>query len=644
MLRNIGHKKYKIYTLAFGYHNDDELLEEFKSSSFVKTSIWDWCLLNEDEMFEGRDNNSLLNQFKEMSKPVKKTSNNICIFTFDLASHLSFILGDLIKTFNLTYKATFEDNDVNVFSITCSESLGDVWSFKIKLHKGSSSIIFKDIEKILAKPKLKELAKALNFDYTSILYDTHINRRVEGFEPSESELKAIRQKAQLLLEVVMYHKDDKYFFKSASAASYSIKKAIDYAYGDKLKPYQEYRKDYPELDLKEDAFVRQSVEGGLTFVNEFYRCKEQEKVLHTDEHNAYPSQLIKHRMPYGKGTYIKQHFDIDKDFDGELFPGCYSVCKCIVSCQFRLVPFRRNLFSDLMYVEIYCWDFELPYLFKCYNYVEVEVEECYVYKTKFSKFGGYFINNYKQRLSERAKGNTYGVMYYKILNNSFYGKVGEKAYKTEIIPGVDSLGNLYVTKRDKEEFNPISTYTYTPMFSCISALQRCEMLDGIFKIGLANYCYCDTDSHFFKMTLETMTYFKSLEHRDFIGCWDDGEILEKAEFVGEKRYKVLTSENDTIVHNAGFTYENGEVYENINLTNDIRTVNTKVRVNGGTLIVPVKKYITTEEDFMEQVIDDTKKHNNYMKKQEYVNKETKMLRYKLSKGFIQREGDVNYEN
>ena len=52
MLRNIGHKKYKIYTLAFGYHNDDALLEEFESSSFVKTSIWDWCLLDEEEMFE----------------------------------------------------------------------------------------------------------------------------------------------------------------------------------------------------------------------------------------------------------------------------------------------------------------------------------------------------------------------------------------------------------------------------------------------------------------------------------------------------------------------------------------------------------------------------------------------------------------
>lgn len=639
MQHNIGHKKFNIYTMALGYHNDDDLINEYNETGCATTGIWHWVLLDEENLLEGNDVKSFIENLKKFSKPKSKCSNYKCIYAFDLGANISFVLPELLK--ELTFKANIEDDDINVFNIICSDSLSDVWDLKIKFHKGKNLIIFRDVAKILANPKLKDLAKALNFDFKALEYDTHINRRVEGFEPSKDDLNAIRQKAQLLLDVVMHHENDKYFFKSTSAASYSFRKALDYAYKGSLKPYLEYRKEYPELDRDEHDFALKSNEGGLTFVNEFYKGKEQANVFHCDEHNAYPAKIVKCKLPYGKPIHKTKYIELDENFNGELFPGHYTICKCRVNVQYRLVPFRRTLGSDLMDVVVYCWDFEIPYLFKCYNYAEVAIEDMYIYKTKFSRFGGYFVDNYRQRLNAKSKGDNYGVMYFKILNNSFYGKQGEKAYNTIKIPQIDSLGNVYIVKEELplEQQKYLSTYTYIPMFSCISALQRCEMMKGIFTIGLAHYYYCDTDSHFTDISLESMTYFKSLEHRDFIGCWDNGEELERAEFVGEKRYKTLTKSNETIIHNSGFTYENGEVYKDVNLVNDIRTVNTKVRVIGGTIVVPVAKSITTSEDFENEMRNQAISHHRYLHKiqeQEAINDATQHLRWSLSKGYITR--------
>lgn len=639
MQHNIGHKKFNIYTMALGYHNDDDLIKEYNDTGCATTGIWHWVLLDELNLLEGNEIKSFIDTLKSFSKPKSKCSNYKCIYAFDLGANISFVLPELLK--ELTFKADIEDDDINVFNIICSDSLSDVWDLKIKFHKGKNLIIFRDIAKILANPKLKDLAKALNFDYNSILYNEHINRRVEGFEPSKDDLNAIRRKAQLLLEVVQHHKDDKYFFKSTSAASYSFRKGLDFAYKGSLKPYTEFRKEYPELDRDEHDFASKSIEGGLTFVNEFYKGKEQANVFHCDEHQAYPAKVVKCKMPYGKGIHKTKYIELDSSFNGVLFPGNYTICKCRVNVQFRLVPFRRNLGSDLMDVVVYCWDFEIPYLFKCYNYAEVAIEEMYIYKTKYSKFGGYFVDNYRQRLISRKQNNDYGVMYFKLLNNSFYGKLGEKPYNTIRIPHCDSLGNTYIEKIEKplEEQSYLSTYTYAPMFSCIMALQRCEMMEGIFKIGLAHYYYCATDSHFTDISLESMTYFKSLEHRDFIGCWDDGEELAKAEFVGERRYKTLTKLNETIIHNSGFTYDKGEVYKDVDLENDVRAVNTKVRVLGGTMVVPITKTITSSEDFEEEMQRQAISHHRYLHKlqeNEAINDATQHLRWSLSKGYIQR--------
>lgn len=637
MERNIGHKKFKIYSLEFGTHNDDELLKQYETNPLdTETGIWCWYLIDEKVKYTGFNMESLISKLKELSKPSRTSSSYVAIYTHNLSSKFSFMFPYLQE---LEFNQELEEKTCNAFNIIANQSLGSVWDLKLKFHKGRSLVMFRDIQKILGGGSLDDLCKALKLPLNDIYYDTRINRRADGQKPSKNDLKAIYNRANVVQHIVNLHKDDKYFFKASSAASYSFKQAIDFAYKGELKPYTAYREDYPVLDKSEDEFVRRSVEGGLTGCNGFYKGKEQQNVIHYDLHNAYPSIYYKCKLPYGKGIRQNKYIEVDENFDGCLYKGCYTVCKCCVDVQFKKFNFKRELGEYLLQVYIYCWDFEIPYLFKCYNAASCAIEETITYKTKYSRFGGYFASNYKKRLEARKEHNQYNVMYYKMLNNSFYGKTGEKAYNDIYIPKLVD-GCLYVDQKHKEEEEYLSTYTYTPLFSCVSALVRKNMFDAIFEIGLPYVYYVDTDSIFCDDNPKTREFWSKQEVRDFLGCWGLEEKLQKATFVADKRYKTLTVDGSTIVHNAGFTYSDNEKYNDINLMNDTRYVAYSIKIKGGTIVSPViksfKSDIETETDKM---LKSGVQHDRYIAKiqNDKINLVSERFRWDIRNGYAEQE-------
>lgn len=276
------------------------------------------------------------------------------------------------------------------------------------------------------------------------------------------------------------------------------------------------------------------------------------------------------------------------------------ICCCRVRVSYNGVRLHSiikliglNIVSDY---ELVVWDFEIALMKKAYIDLEVEYVEGYAYQMRMLPWRRFYSDNYSKRLEAKKNKDNFGIAYYKLLNNSSYGKLLEKPHNDYFCNIINSLGIIdsEIIHKGVDELSINAKYTYLPVGSCIPAYSRVALISLALKIGYEKVCYFDTDSIFFLYDEESWKVWESVNQEDFLGGWALEEMIDRAQFTAPKRYKTLVDGKLSVkaggMNFKQFLITNGydsmdEVpYEEVNITSSNWEVQRSYRCKGGTLI------------------------------------------------------------
>ena len=585
----INRRLFRLFALDIETHNDEESITK------GETSAWLGCLIDENSKPEDPSSyfysiDEALNKLEALSTPKYKhrkgearPCKNIAVYIYNLSFEWSFILPKLYER-GFTFKENITDDDEYCFSSISTKSVSSVWLAKIKFSKKSGIILLKDMAKIFGGG-LSSVAKSFNLPTQKGEIDYRLNR-LHNYVITEEEKDYCFKDTRILIDIlqIMMNREDKTFFNSASASTYAMKELLKVGRPRKLKPYKEFRSLYPELDEEETAFLREGVEGGITYPVHTRQFKEiNQQIGHIDAHQMHPTSAFKNLFPYGEGEYFKG------------FPPMAKICCCRIRISYDDVKLHSIIkLIGLPFVsdkEIVVRDFEIPTMMKCYVNLKIEYIEGYAYSFKPLPWRRFYALNYSKRLIAKKNKDQFGIAYYKLLNNSSYGKLLEKPHN-EIYENYirdDGIIDSLITERPNAQIN--ARFTYLPVGSCIPAYSRVNLIETALLFGYENVLYFDTDSIFFLWNEKTKKVRESdlINKNDFLGGWGREELIDKAQFTAPKRYKLKVG-NETIVKSAGINFKdylkthNEIEFEEINIVSSVRKVQRAYRVKGGTLI------------------------------------------------------------
>lgn len=546
----INRKLYTLYGMDVESHNDEESIAK------RETSIWLGCFIDENSRMEDEESyfytiDDFLQRCEEKTTKKRRTAQenrpckNIAVFIYNLSFEWSFILPVLLER-GFKFKADIDKDDEYVFNSISTKSVSSVWQCQIKFSKKSGILLLRDLAKLYGGG-LGNVAKAFNLPTQKGEIDYRLNR-LHGHLVTQKEKFYCFKDTRIIIDILLEEvkRNDKDFFKAVSMASYSMLKLLKRGFPRATKPYQAYRKLYPELGEEENEFVRKALSGGICYATKLYQFKEiNSPVLHIDGHQMHPSQIYLKPHPYGEGEYfIGRPTKIFKHIN---------VCHIRVSYDdvriHSIIKLIGRDYGDN--IELYLFDFEIPTMMKCYVNLKIEYIDGYCYKSKFLPWREFVHDNYNLRLQAKAIKDAYNTLRYKLLNNAgAYGKFVEKPH-TEIFENYINEDGIIDSKVVPKEFDNAmkmynAKYTYIPLAS-IPAWSRVELIETALKFGWENILYFDTDSIFClyndytKKVLETQINLK-----DELGGWAVEEICERAQFTAPKRYKLEVKDGDEL--------------------------------------------------------------------------------------------------
>ena len=607
MYERINRKKYKIKAFDIESHNDIESIQK------RETSMWLGCYIDEtskidDESSYLYDMDQFIDALEQDSNPKRHSSKesipvkNVCIYVYNLSFEWSFLLPCLLAR-GFKFKDEIEKNDEYVYNTISTKSVSSVWSINLKFSKKHGMIVFRDLAKIYGGG-LRNVAKSFNLVTQKGEIDYRLNRlhRPKNYATKEEKEYCFND-TRILMEILMamHEKDDKDFWNSMSMASYSMRKLIKRGWPRDLKPYAKFRERYPELSEEENNFLRQGVEGGITYAPTRWQFKIiNQDIVHIDAHQMHPSSAFLNLFPYGEGEY----------FTGPAPLGRICACRIRISYDdvilhsiIKLIglPFVSNY-------ELVVWDFEIPTMKKCYVNLKIEYIDGYAYKMAPLKWRRYYADNYYKRLEAKKAHDDFNILYYKLLNNSSYGKLLEKPHNETIanIVREDGIIDSDVIPKDNVKIN--ARFTYLPVGSAIPAYSRVALIELALKISPdgSKITYFDTDSIFFIKDEETMKVWNETNQEDFLGGWGLEEIIDRAQFAAPKRYKTEVDGHATIkaggINFTKFKEDNGIdelLFDEVNIVSSSWEVQRAYRCKGGTIIEFQTKEMSVQKKYMD---------------------------------------------
>lgn len=635
MRARINRKLYEIYAMDIETHNDAESIAK------RETSMWLGCFINEiSKVDEEESYFYAIQEFlqrceaittrKRTNSKENKPCKNLAVFIYNLSFEWSFILPVLLDL-GFTFKADIDKDDEFVFNTISTKSVSSVWQCQIKFSKKSGILLLRDLSKIFGGG-LGNVAKAFKLPTQKGEIDYRLNR-LHGHIITQQEKEYCFKDTRIIIDILLEEikRADKDFFRAVSMASYSMLKLLKKGFPRATRPYQEYRKIYPELGQEENEFVRNALAGGICYATKNFQFKViDQPILHIDGHQMHPSQIYLKPHPYGFGEYFKG--------SPTKFFKHINVCHIRVSYDdvkiHSIIKLIGRDFADS--VDLYVFDFEIPTMMKCYVNLEIEYIDGYCYKARFLPWREYVHENYLKRLEAKAQGDAYYTLLYKLLNNAgAYGKFVEKPH-TEIFQNYINedgiIDSLIVSKEyensDMRMFN--AKYTYIPLAS-IPAWSRVELIETALKLGWENVIYFDTDSifcyanEFTKHVMETQ-----INLNDELGGWELEEIALRGQFTAPKRYKLEVEKNgskETKIRAGGINFDfykehtraeemefymqeygltRKEALDKINIPFDeVNIISSKwevqraYRVKGGTIIEFQTKEMSVQDKYIE---------------------------------------------
>lgn len=592
MTEYISRRKYKIFGMDIESHNDPI------SIARKETSCWLGCFLDENSRPE--DESSYFYNIRQFIDRIDEESRNkrgkkkehlvknVCVYIYNLSFEWSFILPELLNM-GFTYNPKIDEKSEYNYTSVSTRSCSSVWMVTLKFAKNSGFVILRDLAKMFPGG-LGSVAKAFNLETQKGEIDYRKNRLDPDYQPTEEEKIYCYKDTRILVEILQKMDGDKDFWCSSSMASYSMRKLLKFGFPKSYQPYKFYRRYYPELDWKESEFLREGVEGGITYAPEGWQFKIINKPIgHIDMHQAHPSSAYLNFFPYGKGEY----------FFGK--PPISKICACRVRISYDAVKLHSIIkLIGLPFVtgkEIVVWDFELAVMKKCYVNLQIEYIDGYAYKQKRLPWRKYYETNYLKRLEAKKNNDSFNTLYFKLLNNSSYGKHLEKPHNIlfkNIVSKADGVITSLTEPLPESEWKANAKYTYIPVGSCIAAYSRVRLIETALKLGWENVVYFDTDSIFFIWNKKTEEAWNKVDQRDFLGGWGWEEMIDRAQFTAPKRYKTETN-GITTIKAGGINFERYKrdhgipedhciPFDEVNIVSSSWMVQRAFRCRGGTII------------------------------------------------------------
>lgn len=373
---------------------------------------------------------------------------------------------------------------------------------------------------------------------------------------------------------------------------------------------KKFRGLFPQLDKKDDDFIRKAYKGGYTYVNP----KFQNKWINIngctyDVNSLYPSVMHSDSgclLPYGMPIYFKGEYP-----QNPLYPLSIIKFKCKFKLKKGYVPTvqmkgnsrfvgRETEYlkdSGVERVELYMTNVDFEIFQKHYNIYRLEFIEGYMFKGKLGIFDDYLNYWIGEKIRADKEGNKGLRQIAKLMCNSLYGKFASSGTNDIKIPTIndgvvshtskitlmnDGVDNMFIYEDKERELN------YTAMACFITAYAR-RVTQTAIQENYDIFCYADTDSiHLCSEGAQGIEIDDSK-----LGAWKHESNWTSAKFIRAKTYieeingeldvkcagmpsnikKIITKDNFKI----GFTTEGlEEKYQKL----------VPKRVKGGVVLVP----------------------------------------------------------
>lgn len=605
MIVRAGRKKYSVWAFDIESHNDPISVKRRETSIWLASFINDESRLEDEPFFYTIE--AWLSHLRTMTQGKRKTGResrpvkNILIYIFNLSFEWSFILPKLLDM-GFEWREFISKDDENVFTSVSTRSASSVWSACFKFGKGDGVVELRDLCKIFPS-SLRSLAKSFGLETQKGEIDYMKNRLAPDYVPTDEEKEYCFNDTKIVMDILvkMNQRGDKDFWKSLSAGSYSMKTLIRQTYTKStFKPMRGFRKRYPVIDGEESEFIRKSVAGGITYSPEDWQFKIIDRdIYHIDAKQMHPSSAYLNLFPYGRGI----HFDGNDKPHDHIYICCHHIRVSYTTAKLHSV-IKLIGYSFVEGFDLWLWDFEIEMMKECYNDLEIEYIDGYAYRCSLLPWRDYYKQNFEKREKAKRDGDQFNILYYKLLNNSSYGKMLERPHDEHLENTLDedgiitSISHLIPIEKRKDA----STYTYLPVGSCIPAYSRVALISLAMKFGYENVVYFDTDSIFFvknDFTTKMMEQFrKEGLFTAKLGNWGEEPLIKKAQFTAPKRYKIMEGE-DFVYHIAGFNGLNDMDFDELNIESATYEVKRAFRCKGGTIIDMQKKKIDVQDKYKE---------------------------------------------
>lgn len=322
---------------------------------------------------------------------------------------------------------------------------------------------------------------------------------------------------------------------------------------------------FPVLHPNDDAYLRQSYFGGITWkntklLNQLSLDNVKLQGLVYDVNSLYPSVMRTKLLPYGKPLYYDGYYNSLPSFikdDYPLYIQKFRVKRFILkkgkmpniqireSLRFKATEYQENnsyYDEDLKKVK---WEeciftftsVQLKRFLETYDTpLGLEYIDGYAFKGSYGLFNHY-IDTFMElkKVGTGARKSTA-----KLMLNSLYGKFGTNPQREERFLEFED-GIFSTTNRNDDDLlvEYLSNSIYLPMASFITAYAREVLLTATNNV-FDRFLYCDTDSiHILGFEVPNIEI-----HDKNLGAWKlEGEFYN-AKYIGAKRYAELFKVGD----------------------------------------------------------------------------------------------------
>lgn len=474
------------------------------------TYVWAWAIADIENFEEVKTGNTI-EEFVRYLKKLDKAD----IYFHNLKFDGRFLLDYFLRS---GFKHVERAKAPGEFETLISED-GVFYSITVCL-KWRSRITFKDSLKKLPF-SVNKLAKDFKTKYEKLELD-YIEERPEHYEMDEEEQEYIKNDVRVVGECLLrLYEDGRTKMTASGDCMEDFKERFTSKFGS-------FRKYFPELEPREDDFIRKSYRGGWCYVDKpgYYETTGSTY----DVNSLYPSMMHSvsgNIYPYGAGEYYKGMYKVNEEFPlyvQHAFVWAILKDGYLPTIQLKHSPEHRSnewIKDTKGPQEVYLTSVDLELLFEHYEILSFEPIDGYMYRAAGGFFDDYI--NFWMEIKKTSKGAKRALA--KLMLNGLYGKFGQKVKGANKIPVMKDGVVKFLTTEETERkpvYIPIAAFvtSYSRRFTITAAQNNFEI-----------FVYADTDSIHVTGTPTGI----SVDDCELC-CWKHESDWSAGQFVRQKTY------------------------------------------------------------------------------------------------------------